>query len=59
MEKFGAKIVALPIDDSGIPQDAESRIALSEELIEKINKALAELKADGTYDKLLEKWGLN
>ncbi len=34
--RHGAKIVALPIDDSGIPQDAESRIALSEELIEKI-----------------------
>ncbi len=29
------------------------------ELIEKINTALAELKADGTYDKLLETWGLN
>ena len=29
------------------------------ELIEKINKAFAELKADGTYDKLLKDYGLN
>ena len=38
VEKFGAKIVALPISDSGIPQDAESRINLSVELIEKIKE---------------------
>ncbi len=35
---YGTKIVALPIDDSGIPQDAESRTALSVELIEKIRE---------------------
>lgn len=36
--RHGARIVALPIDDSGIPQDAESRIALSDELIAKIRE---------------------
>lgn len=27
------------------------------ELLEKINKGLADIKADGTYDKILKKWG--
>ena len=38
VSEFGTRIVALPIDDNGIPQDAESRIALSEELITKIRE---------------------
>lgn len=38
VKKYGTRIVALPIDDSGIPSDAESRTALSCELIEKIRE---------------------
>ncbi len=34
--KHKARIVALPIDDNGIPQEAEERFALSSKLIEKI-----------------------
>ena len=29
-----------------------------QELLKKINASLAKLKADGTVDKILEKWGL-
>jgi polar amino acid transport system substrate-binding protein len=28
----------------------------NEELLNKVNKALEELKTDGTYDELLKKW---
>lgn len=38
VKKYGTRIVALPIDDNGIPSDAESRIALSSELVEKIRE---------------------
>ncbi len=38
VKNFGAKIVALPIDDAGVPQDAASRTALAEELIAKIRE---------------------
>lgn len=38
VKKYNTRIVALPIDDSGIPDTAESRTALSVELIEKIRE---------------------
>lgn len=31
----------------------------NDELTQKVNEAIAAMKADGTYDKLLEKWGLS
>ncbi len=56
VKAHGTKIVALPIDDSGIPQDAESRIALSEELISKIREVGVE-DCDIFLDVLIQTLG--
>jgi len=51
--KLGIKAVAEPLflDQMAIPVTKENT-----ELLEKINKALAEIKADGTYAKISEKY---
>ena len=46
---------------AGEPQLAPDGIAMAvskdnPELLEKVNKAIADLKADGTYAKLYKKW---
>lgn len=46
--------VALTVEEYGIAVEKGNT-----ELVEKINKALAELKEDGTYDDLLAKYELN
>ena len=33
VKKYGAAVVALTLDDSGIPADAEGRIAIAEKLL--------------------------
>ena len=47
------KALTRPVDEhSEIPYVKE----LEEELLEKINKGLANIKEDGTYDKLVDEW---
>ncbi len=54
--KADAKVIDVPltVEEYGIAVEKGNT-----ELVDEINKAFAELKKDGTYDKLLEKYELN
>lgn len=51
------KIVSTPLTDDGL-RLVTLKNAKGEELIRVFNKGLEQLKASGTYDALLKKWGL-
>ena len=55
--KHEFKIATLPLIDEGI-RLATLRNQTGKSLIEKFNKSLETLKKDGTYRKMLHRWGL-
>lgn len=50
-------IATAPLTNEGLRM-VTSRNSKGEELVSKFNKGLDELKADGTYQKLIDNWGL-
>lgn|GEM_PF-6457809 len=54
-EKFPYKIVGEPLL-TNLVATAVSKKESNQPLVDSYNKALAEIKADGTFDKIYEKW---
>lgn len=55
--KTELKISTLPLTDEGL-RLAVLKNQAGEELIQKFNEGLEEIKQNGTYDKILERWSL-